>query len=102
MRCQDLRQAWARALKVPAVAEIVERDPSAASLVLIGIRMSDATFSKLIMSGVLSWDGTWGSGRLTVDIDRHLKDENDQPLYEVYVGSRAPPRPAPADYPQLE
>jgi hypothetical protein len=64
--------------------------------------MSDATFGKLIASGALRWDGTWGSGRLKMDIDRNLKDENGQPLYQVSVGMRAVPQPAPADYPQFE
>ena len=98
---QDLRQAWARALNTPSAADLAWRNPSDASFLLIGIRMSDATFGKLVNAGTLHWNGTWGSGRLTGDIDRNVKDENEQPLYQVFAGMRAVPKPAPADYPQF-
>lgn len=84
--------------------EAAKQNPSPAMFALICLRMSDATFRKLITSRRLEWMYQRFRNedcRLREDISRNLTDDMGQPLYQVYVEMKALPQLTPADLPDF-
>ena len=98
--------AWMRALwpHWKTCMEAAKQNPSPAKFALICLRMSDATFRKLITSRKLEWMFRRPRNedcRLREDISRHATDDVGQPLYEVYVEMKALPQLASTDLPDF-